>query len=188
VYFVSPDGTDDFMVGAANVDFSATDRMFVCAGVTKKADPTNGTVVETNTSWALGSGHFTLRAPITADAILRYYGFGSRGSAAAAANIIASTTSVSFVAPVSNVVSALSDISDDFNDIRLNGVSAGSAVGDQGTGNYNNTPVYLASSGGTTNFSSANLYQLIAVGKTPTTSELNATETFVAAKTKGSLA
>jgi hypothetical protein len=53
---------------------------------------------------------------------------------------------------------------------------------------FNSELAYVASRKGVSQFMTGNIYQLITVGKTPTTPELNATENFVAQKTKGSLA
>ena len=178
VYFVSPDGVDDFLVSAANVDFSATDRMFVCAGVTKKSDAAAAAVVEHTGNINANNGGFILAAPTNP---APNYVYGSKGT------IRVDVTATTFSAPITNVLSGVSRISTDAVSLSVNGGSAFTDAADQGTGNYANALTYLCARAGTSLFSSANIYQLVAVGKTPTTSELNATETFVAAKTKGSL-
>jgi hypothetical protein len=178
VYFVSPNGVNDFMVSAANVDFSATDRMFVCAGVTKKLDNTSPIV------------------DASGDVNGRFAVFSATGLAANSVNFVSrGTTAVnspaavsSFTPPITGVLSMLSEISPANITGRINGTQVANSTSSQGTGTYNSILRYIASTGGTSQFSSANIYQLIAVGKTPTISELNQTETFVAAKTKGSLA
>jgi hypothetical protein len=179
VYFVSPDGTTNFMVSAANVDFSATDRMFVCAGVTKKSDATRANIYEMADGTITNSKVF-LSAP-SANGSTNYT-YNSNGSS------LATATATPYVAPITNVLSGVSRISTDSCLIRTNGVEAGTSATDQGTGNYGNYLTYVGARAGTSLFSSANIYQLIAVGKTPTTPELSATENFVAQKTKGSLA
>jgi hypothetical protein len=179
VYFVSPDGTDDFMVSAANVNFSATDRMFVCAGVTKKSDAARNTVVELTASAAANNGAFQLTSPNAASAT---YGFESKGTT------LTDAVATPFAAPITNIVSGLGNIAGDSTIIRVNGVQADADTGDQGAGNYSNALTYVGARAGTSQFTSANIYQLIAVGKTPTTPELSATENFVAQKTKGTLA
>jgi len=169
------------LVSAANVDFSATDRMFVCAGVTKKAEvPAN--IVELSSS--LGTNTFSMNGAASAT---QEFGYVSRGSTSAA-NGAALLDDNALIAPVTVVSSGLSIISGDAASLRINGVLRATATGDQGTGNYRSDLVYLLARGGASVFNNSSIYQLIAVGKTPTTSELNQTETFVAAKTKGSLA
>jgi hypothetical protein len=160
------------------VNLSAVDKVFVCAGLSKKVDTARRTIVELTASAAANNGAFQLTAPNAASAT---YGFESKGTA------LTDAVATPFAAPITNVVSGLGNIAGDSTIIRVNGTQADSDAGDQGTGNYSNALVYLMSRGGASQFSSANIYQLIAVGKTPTTSELNQTETFVAAKTKGSL-
>ena len=182
VYFVSPDGVDDFLVSAANVNLSAADKVFVCAGLSKKADTATAVVLEHTASIAANNGAFNILAPRTGNA--SSYEYESKGTAQSEASVALAL----HPAPKTNIVSGLSVISTDSNNIRIDGASAATAATDQGTGNYANALTYIGARAGTSLFSSANIYQIIAVGKTPTTSELNATETFVAQKTKGSLA
>jgi hypothetical protein len=179
VYFVSPDGTDDFLVSAANVDFSATDRMFVCAGVTKKSEAASGVIAELTNG--VSNGRFTLTSPtgVAANA----FNFSSAGTLG-----VDNALADSLISPVSAVLSGLGEIVPASNTIRKNGVLVQSLATTQGTGNYANALTYIGARAGTSVFASTNIYQVIAVGKTPTTPELNATENFVAQKTKGSLA
>ena len=180
VYFVSPDGVDDFMVSAANVDFSATDRMFVCAGVTKKVEGSGQAIINTATDTT--NGRFGVFAPTGLSA--NSANFVSRGTT----TVEAPAPVGAFAAPISGVLSLLSEISPASLTGRVNGAHQSNSTSSQGSGTYENILRYIGSTGGLSGFLNANIYQIIAVGKTPTTSELNATETFVAQKTKGSLA
>lgn len=191
VYFVSPDGVDDFMVSAANVNFSATDRMFVCAGVTKKqAAGSFGIITEHTVSASAQNGSMNVAAPGAIASSTENYSFSTRGTTAQTG-----FDAVTFTAPNTSILSSVLNNGAASRALqvlpRVNGViptlNAGGAAA-TGAGNFVSALTYIGARAGTSLFSSANLYQLIAVGKTPTTSELNQTETFVAAKTKGSLA
>jgi hypothetical protein len=180
---------NDFMVSAANVDFSATDRMFVCVGVTKKSDAALGAVLcQDNPAATNGAWEFS-HSSTSGDVSGRTWRMLLR-------NVASSTESAYvYAAPITNVLSSLMNFSqstgDTQIDLRVNGgapTSKDNTNGANAKAAFNSGLVYIASRIGTSVFSSANIYQLIAVGKTPTTSELNQTETFVAAKTKGSLA
>lgn len=180
VYFVSPDGVDDFMVSAANVDFSATDRMFVCAGVTKKVEsPSPQIIVDSPTSTT--NGRFAIVSPTGSAANSVATAFrGTSGTIVAVDNTA--------IAPCTKVVSGISVISSPSHTQRIDGVQIDVNTNSLGTGDFGNALRYIGALGGASGFSSSNIYQLVAVGKTPSTSELNQTETFVAQKTKGSLA
>ena len=186
VYFVSPNGVNDFMVSAANVDFSATDRMFVCAGGVVKTEVATLAqfMIEHTENAGSTNGAFEFSPMPSNSAIKLGNGrYRSRGT-----DIATATDPTSTAAPRVFVYSGLSVISTDTCVLRQNGVQVATSATDQGSGNYASALTYLFSRAGTSLFYSGNTYQIVAVGKTPTTSELNQTETFVAAKTKGSLA
>jgi hypothetical protein len=182
VYFVSPNGLNDFMVSAANVVLTGTNKVAVIGGFTKKSDSAIGQLVELSVSVSANNGTFSMPTATAGGS----YGAGLKGTSP-----VVVTTATGFAAPTTNVVSAIHDLAltTDETLLRVNGVQvATSGATDAGGGNFGSYLMYIGARAGTSLFSSANIYQLIAVGKTPTTSELNQTETFVAAKTKGSLA
>jgi hypothetical protein len=195
VYFVSPNGLNDFMVSAANVDFSATDRMFVCGGFTKKADDFGSFVGQltfgTDTkSWELN------QSANLGDASRRTYRLGvfdgpgasdfaarSIGLYAAPETAVLSGQLVISASGVTNRVPAAG-----FRRNGAEGNTLGTSTSGTSSAAFANGLCYIAARAGASTFSAANIYQIVVVGKTPTTSEINQTETFVAAKTKGSLA
>ncbi len=168
LYFVTD---DSFATGS--IDFSATDKMSVCAGVTKLSDATLGMLVELGNG---SSADFFLAAPrntATAD-----YAFRSRGTLP-----IEATSPAAYAAPITNVLTGIGNISGDVCALRVNGTQVAQSTGDQGTGNYSNSPLYIGRRGGSTLPLNGNVYQLIVCGKTLSASELASTESFVAAKT-----
>ena len=177
------DGTDDWLQ-TNSINFTATDKMTVFAGVRKLSDAAYGMITELSTSFATlanyGSFYFgagnqsgSPNAPA--------YSTGSRGSIAAAA--AQSADAVTYVAPITNVVTATHDISGDSTTIRADGATAASGTGDKGTGNFGNYPLYIGRRGGTTLPFNGLLYGLIVRGAATTTATIQATETYMNGKT-----
>lgn len=165
------DGSDDFMVSAANVDFTGTDEMLVCAGVHKASDAALGLIVDLSINGSNNNGAFYLAA---STANTNRYQWNSRGSA----NSLA--TGYGYAAPISNVLTGLGDIGNDTSVLRVDGVQAGSSSTDQGTGNYGNYPVYLGRRGGTTLPFNGRDYGLTVLGRLPTDAELARVEAYYA--------
>jgi hypothetical protein len=173
--YLALDGTDDSF-GTNSIDFSATDKMSVCAGVTKLSDAGGrGIVAELSTNIGTNNGAFFLSAPAGAAA---NYNFSSKGTSQADAT----TTSV-YAAPITSVLSGQADISIDALTLRVNGSQAATSATDQGTGNYGTYPLYIGRRGGTTNYFNGRLYQMVICGKTLSASELASTEAYVNSKT-----
>jgi hypothetical protein len=141
LYYLSFDGVDDSMATANIVP--GTNKAQVFAGVRKLSDVATGEVVGLSTSPGGLSGTFFLRAPSSASASYQYR---SRGTSA---NGVIYTNAL-VAAPVTNVLTGLSDISGPSEALRVNGAVVGSNTLTQGTGNYLTYPLYIGRSGGTT--------------------------------------
>jgi hypothetical protein len=126
VDFLLTDG-GDFMSTPA-IDFSASDAISAFVGVRKLSDAAQSMFLELGIG--ASNGKFDIQAPPFATA---GYSAGSRGSAAVTAQV-----TTGFAAPVSSVVSIISDISSDSLDLWVNNSVAATATGDQGTGNFGN--------------------------------------------------
>lgn len=135
-----------------SIDFSYSDKMFVCAGVRKLSDAVATTLLELSVTSDSNTGSFYLRAP---DAGYPY-GFKSRGTANAWAQ-----TSSTYSAPITNVISGIGDISGDQSILRINGTQAAISTTDQGTGNYGNYPLYIGARAGSSLWFNGRLYQLV---------------------------
>lgn len=145
-----------------SVDFSYSDKMFVCAGVRKLSDAAVGVLLETSPDvTATGyPGAFSVFAPATAGGAT--YQPYMRGAVGRAYESLAS-----FAAPITNVVSARM-----FNRLPTNGVAIEATVnGLQQTGaevnsittqgNYGNYPLYIGARAGASLFFNGRLYQLV---------------------------
>lgn len=180
-YYLQFNGTSSSLQ-TASIDFTATDKMFVSAGIRKLSDATSGVIVELSTGGSVGS--FLINTPSTAgnsdyQAVL--YGNG---------NGIQRATS--FAAPITNVVSASYNfagaaVTDEIS-IRVN--SATPTLASIGTPSttaaFGNYPLYIGARAGTSLFFNGNLYQLVICGR-PTSvpiDQITRTEEFVNRKTK----
>lgn len=132
------DGVDDFMVTPTITP--GTDKVQVFAGVRKLSDAATQIVLEFSTG-SSNDGSFNVAASTIATAV---YGFNSRGTVSQGA-----LSPATFLAPITNVLAALGDISGDRATLRVNGTRVAQSTADQGTGNYLAYPVYFGRRGGT---------------------------------------
>jgi hypothetical protein len=175
-YYLSYDGSDDFLVSAATINPGAVDNISLFAGLRKLSDTARGTVIEHTASVAANNGGFQLTAPNEAAGAT--YAFESKGTA------LTDAIASGFTAPITNVVTGLADISDDSNIIRVNGVQADSDTGDQGTGNFANALHYIGRRGGTSLPFNGRIYQLVTrFGPNLAADVITQSEAFVAQKT-----
>lgn len=151
----------------------AADKMTVVAGVRKLSDAARGMLVELGPPAATGT--FRLEAPSAASP---NYFFLSTGTASAGAGPV-----VTYAAPISNVVSGLSDVSGDLATLRVNGTQVAQSTADQGTGNYTNAAVYIGRRGGTTLPFNGILTFLCVINRTLTAAELAALEAYANSRT-----
>jgi len=175
--YLRADGSNDYML-TNSIDFTATDKMTVVAGVRKLSDAAVGEFIELSTDSRTLSGAFDVRAPNSAGTYTSF----SHGTAAAAANQEASAST--YTAPITNVVSATHDISGDLSTINVNGVAGTSGTGDKGSGNFGNYPLYLFGRGGTSLFYNGRCYGLIVRGAQSNATDLAAMTAYINADTK----
>ena len=174
LYFV----TDDSF-GTNSIDFTATDKMAVVAGMTKLSDASVSIPFELSANHVANAGSFALYASASA---LPNYEFRMTSTANAY------RTATTYTAPITNVLSCAYDIAQSTvaTEIvpKVNGatptlVDSGSA----GTGNFGNYPLFIGRRNNATFPFNGNLYQLIVCGKTLSASELASTEAYVNSKT-----
>jgi hypothetical protein len=171
--YLALDGTDDSMA-TGSIDFSATDKMAVVAGVTKLSDGAQGVVAELSATIASNNGSFLLTAPNSAAA---NFNFSSKGTTQV------DNTVTTYAAPTTRVVSGIGDISAPSNIVRVNGTQIAAVTTTQGTGNYGNYAMYIGRRNNTSLPLNGRIYQMIVCGKTLSASELASTEAFVNTKT-----
>ena len=178
-HYLKFDGVDDSL-STGTVDFTATDKMTVFAGVRKRSDAATGVIAELSATSA-NLGTFKISGPDSNGS--GTYGFGLTGTTGCA--VIADT----LVAPRSSVLSASFDISKAgvSTEIlpRVNGVIPSNTTfgTTAGTGNFGNYPLYIGRRGGTTLPFNGHLYSLIIRGAQSTDSQIVSAESYVNSKT-----
>lgn len=169
------DGTDDWLQ-TNSVDFTATDKMTVFAGVRKLSTTANQMLSEFGTGDQNGSFYLLLNAVSFGDR------FRSQGGAGTSAD-----DPVSVTPPISRILTGIGNISGDSTILRVNGVQVAQNTADQGTGNYGNYPLYIGRRGGTTLPFNGRLYGLIIRGATTKSEAIVKTEQYMAGKTGNQL-
>lgn len=173
-YYLEFDGSDDFLV-TNNIDFTATDKVSLFAGVRKLTDFSAQILVELSADQGTNSGSFVLMP--RQSGIAEGASFRSRGSLNSTLNV------VGLNAPLSTVFTAKANIQGDSSILRSNGVQVGELNADQGTGNYGNYPLYIGRRAGTSLPFNGHLYGLIGIGRLTTDSETKALEQELAKRT-----
>lgn len=174
-YYLTFDGVDDWL-STPSINFTATDKMTVVAGVRKLSNAATGMLLELSATLNGNNGSFFLDAP---DSVSQKYGFASKGTALG----FAPTTSEAFGAPHTAVLTGLGSISGDSSVLRVNAAQVAKATTDLGAGNYGNYPLYIGRRGGTTLPFNGWLYGLIVRGAQSTDQQIVTAETFMNQKT-----
>jgi hypothetical protein len=166
-YYLAFDGVDDTMTTAA-IDFTATDKMSVFAGVNKQTNTGANMLVELGPGG--GAGSFYVAAPDSG----ANYSFAVAGSVA---NAQAGFTATTFTAPITNVISCNYDTAeaDRAGEVkpRVNGVVptlTGLGGASCGSGPFGASfALYVGRRGGLSLPFNGRIYSLIVRGKTGVT-------------------
>jgi hypothetical protein len=169
------DGVDDGMSTAA-VNFTATDKMTVFAGVIKQ---NNNICIITELSSNTGSsnlGSFVLHTH--GGYRWAVYGIGGLGT----------DDTASIPNPSSTVITATCDFAGataaDELSVRVNAVTIAQSIsGSANTGNFGNYPLFIGSRNNSTYFFSGNIYSLIIRGALSSDAQIINAETYVNSKT-----
>ena len=174
--YLSFDGVDDGMVTGTITP--ATNKVQVFAGVRKLSDAAIGVVVELSALQGTNNGTFNIRAPNSA-ATASFAMFTSGTITAAFGE-----TNSGNAAPVTKVVTGISDISAPSAALKLNGTQVATSTATQGTGNYLAYPLYIGRRGGTTLPFNGRIYSLIVrFGANLTNGQITSTESWVNGET-----
>jgi len=180
-HYLQFDGIDDSL-STQSVDFTGTDKLMVSTGIRKLTDASQGMIFELsanlNTNPAssyLVTGTNSVAAP--------NYASASRGTATATFGHGATSTA-SFAAPISNVVTATHDIAGSLTALRINGVANGTnGTSSKGTGNFGNHPMFIGRRGGSSVPFNGRLFGIVVRGADATTPQLLQTEKLLAKNT-----
>ena len=170
--YLAFDGTDDSMA-TGSIDFSATNAMSVCVGVSKLSDAAQGTIVELSASTDTNANAFNIRAP---NASLNNYQFEQRGTAF-------SVATVTQTAPDTAVITGINGQVSPFTSVRRNNGAFGINTTNPNISAFGNYPLYIGRRGGTSLPFNGRIYQMVVCGKALSASELASTEAFVNTKT-----
>jgi hypothetical protein len=172
--YLAFDGTDDSM-STGSIDFSGTDKMTVFAGVRRFSNAQPEHIAELSATIANNNGTFLLAfdgaSPIT-------YSFSSKGTTQRDASGTGS------LAPITHLLTGIGDIAGDVATLRVNGAQAATNTSDQGSGNYGNFALFIASRNNTSARLSGRLYSLIVRGAESNAAQIAAAETWVNGKTR----
>ena len=175
LYYVEYDGVDDWLATAV-VDWSAGDAFTSCHGARKLTDAGSSTIfglgdVDT------GNGSLGVRFPHGAAPVAAVF---SRGTSSRF--VIYNNAAVA--APVTCVLTSLSDISVPVVTLRVNAVQVGTSAVSQGTGNFGVYAVKFGANGAlSTSLFSGFDYGGLGVTRQLSGAELTAVEAFVADRT-----
>lgn len=175
-YYLSFDGVDDYL-STGSIDFTATDKMTVLAGVQKNSDAAAGIVVELSADRLANAGAFSLYAPAGGT---NQYLFGSRGTVDGAFAVVSPRT---YPTTQTAVLTGIGNISGDQSLLRVNGSTAATEwTIDQGTGNFGNYPLYIGRRNGASIPFKGHLYGLIVRGAQTDDNHLTPAEKYLAYK------
>lgn len=175
--YIRFDGVDD-AYQTNSIDFTGTDKMTVWAGVTKLSDAAVGILAELSTIADSNFGAFYMTAPsgTGANGDFRFQSGGTIYNSAVLSGAV--------LAPVSVSVTGIGDISGTKKIIRINGISLGSGILPQGSGNYGNYPLFIGGRGGTSVFFNGRLYSLIVAGANYPLPQIESVEYYMKRKMK----
>jgi hypothetical protein len=151
-YGVRLDGTDDWYERAIN--FSGTDKVTLFVAMRRRSDAARGTVLELTSSIDSNNGAFHLTAPNAASAT---FGFESKGTTLRDAVITQAMGNP-------RIITAIGDIAGDLASIQVDNGTPTTNTGDQGSGNYANSTLYLGRRGGSSLSLNGDIFGVIAAG------------------------
>lgn len=178
-YGLQYDGVDDFLQ-TASVNFSATDKMFVCAGVRKLSDAFRGMLAELTTS-SVNNGSFSLDAPPVDGATS--YRVGARGTAGVEATAAGYAAQNTHVLQASINLAGASSATQVTSRINGSAVSLSYAGTTGSTGSFANAALYFGRRAGTSLPYNGLDFGFVIVGKTLTSAQISSTERYIAQRT-----
>jgi hypothetical protein len=171
--YLSFDGFDDALT-TNSIDFSATDKMTVFAGVRKLSDAALGVVVGNG----VGNGSFEMFAP-RASGGSQSYAFAQRTTTVVEAIVGAAT----YPAPDTAVLTGTADIGAPLVTLRRNGAQVVSNNAALAAGNFGNFALNVGSRDGASLYFTGWLSSLIGRGAATAAGQISATEQWVNTKT-----
>ncbi len=173
--YIKSNGSNQFLQ-TNSINFSATDKMTVWQGMRKLSDAAGAVFLELSDNSGSNNGSFGLFAPV---ASTTNYGWRTKGTAS-----FPPLQTPGYIAPTTNTLTAIGDISGDVATVRVNGAQVATVSSDQGTGNYGNYPAYFYMRAGTSLPFNGNDYGSIARGAASAAAQITDGETWINQRTK----
>jgi hypothetical protein len=161
-----------------NIDFTATDKMTVFAGVRKLSDAAVGMIAELSADYSSFAGSFLLDGPDSTGASGNFL-FAARGSVAPGGGM----SSGVMLAPTTRVLTGQADIAASSRSLRVDGTQTQSSSVSLGTGNFGNHPLFIGARNQTSLYFNGWIYSLIGRGAATTAGQISATEQWVGQRT-----
>lgn len=159
------------------IDFTATNKMMVCAGLHVIDSGSAGAAVELGTDVNSINGSFLIGAPSsTTDHSL--YLRGTTTIRAAINNVVDGDDIITGIFDISQATKEL-ELIPRLNYVQLTGSQITWTGTNAGTGNFGNLPLFIGSRSGVSTPYGGKIYQLIVRGAAPTGSQVYATENYV---------
>ena len=171
------DGFDDALT-TNSIDFSATDKMTVFAGVRKLSDAAVGMIAELSADYSSFAGSFLLDGPDSTGASGNFL-FAARGSVAPGGGM----SSGVMLAPTTRVLTGQADIAAPSRSLRVDGTQTQSSSVSLGTGNFGNYPLFIGARNQTSFYFNGWLSSLIGRGASTTAGQISATEQWIGVRT-----
>ena len=165
-YYLEFDGSDDFLQ-TSSINFTATDKVSLFAGVRKLSDAVTAIVCELSANLNNNVGCFYLAAPPGIN--VQRFGLVVKG------NTLGNVESGTLPAPISATLSTRIDLSSNKTNLRTNGVLTTNTSNFNG-GNFGNHPLYVGRRGGASLPFNGHIYGLIGIGKLVSDNETTAIE------------
>ena len=169
------DGSDDFLM-TNNIDFTATDKVSLFAGVQVAAYAV-AILLEFSRDVNAHNRSFYIAAP---DFNTLGKGYYSVSYGKTYLNLLQTAYSLQGTYPDNAVLTVTHDISGSLSTIRRNGVKGVNGTASKGTGNFGNYPLYIGRRGGYSLPFNGHIYGLIGIGRLTTDSETIALEKAIA--------
>ena len=155
------DGSDDFL-RTNNIDFTATDKMSLFAGLNRTGNANVGTVLETGSSFTNPTGGFGIKCPVGVGTSTLNLLASAGGSSVSTGEVVSPNMLVYSGFIDLSKTTAIKQINFKVNGVLVNTTRSSSLAGN---GNLANVPVYIGRRAGVSRPFKGHIYGLIGVGK-----------------------
>jgi hypothetical protein len=159
-----------------NLDFTSTDKITICTGITKSSDAARSMLFEFSAS-TTNPGTFSIEAPSVAGQ--PRFSLFNTGTLTVSAGV----NNAAYAAPTTNVLTVIGNISAPLTTLRSNGAQIANNTATLGTGNYGNYPLFIGSRNNSGFRYNGRIYGMIVRGAQSTAAQITSTERWMAGKT-----